>query len=281
MHFKIAYTVSGSKYEAPFQVHFHEYMHNLDYLAGRAGIPFSSAYLNAAGEHLSDVIMRDWDIAMRKFFADTATAKNSVYIRDFERQLKQSGWNAKKYVEYLADIYDLRNPHDFVNMARLQAELQATSTVADYRAIYLKHFDKFGKIVYEDNILVNETVRDFCQFIKDTYGKNERAICDLSDMFERFSLEHGGPANPFGFGHGAEYALDAGNFDMEATAEIVASMVTNPEALALIKKYLPNAFRECLIMLREMVKCQREKMSGLNFATMIGTILIVHWLIWA
>lgn len=95
-------------------------------------------------------------------------------------------------------------------------------------------------------------VTDFCKMIKDTYSKKERGC--LSDMFENYSVTHGGSSYPFGIGHGSSYAKRKGNTETEAFAEITESIIFNPESLSVIQKYTPNAYNAFEDMVRKATK---------------------------
>lgn len=94
------------------------------------------------------------------------------------------------------------------------------------------------------------TVKEFCQEIKDNYGLKERA--DLSDMFEKFCVHNcGGPAYPFGIGHGSNYWRRTGSLEKETFAEMLDATITNQEALEVVKKFLPNSYNAFMDMIRK------------------------------
>ena len=86
--------------------------------------------------------------------------------------------------------------------------------------------------------------------MKNNYSRRERA--DISDMFERYAVQHGGDKYqyPFGVGHGKDYALRDGTLAKEAFAEMTSASVVPSGSLEMIKKYLPNAYNAYLEMLR-------------------------------
>lgn len=104
---------------------------------------------------------------------------------------------------------------------------------------------------YPNTKVTAQVIVDFCSEIKKRYSLMERA--DLSDMFEKYSVTHGGPAYPFGVGHGTTYARKGGSVEKETFAEMISATVANPDSLALIKKYLPNAYEAFLDMIRQEV----------------------------
>ena len=99
--------------------------------------------------------------------------------------------------------------------------------------------------------VTKEMIKEFCDEITGSYGLKERG--DLSDMFESYSVNHGGSSYPFGIGHGSGYWRRTGALSKEAFAEMLDATITNPEALELIKKYLPNAYKAFLDMIRQEV----------------------------
>ena len=74
----------------------------------------------------------------------------------------------------------------------------------------------------------------------------------LSDMFGRYSVEHGGVSQPFGFGHKPDYVKKAGNLSAESFANLTAGEITNKDAVELVKKYLPDSYDAFLQILEGM-----------------------------
>lgn len=115
------------------------------------------------------------------------------------------------------------------------------------RKFYTNHFDIYGPLNYNKG----EVVKLFSRYMHITYAEQARG--NLSDMFERYSLNAGGKEKPFGYGHGKSYALDVNSLAHEAFAEMTASTVTNPGSTVLIKQYLPNAYAMYFEMLKGMI----------------------------
>lgn len=82
---------AGDAWEPPYQVHEHEYAHNIDYLAGKGTGYYSDQYRNAAGESFEDIITKDWDKAMQDFYKSTAGDVNGAYQSAFNLQLQPGG----------------------------------------------------------------------------------------------------------------------------------------------------------------------------------------------
>ncbi|MBR0054644.1 MAG: minor capsid protein [Bacteroidales bacterium] len=251
VHFHKADVVTGSRYETPYQTHFHEYAHNLDYLAGGGNQAFSVTYKNSAGETFEDVLRMDWKKALKDYYKTSAMDAGSVYQKAFDLQLGNGGMGGETYVRQL-----MRDWRQFNAISRsdplyvaLQDELAALNGVdVEIKKFYLKHFDKFGDLVYDQP----EVVKSFIGYVKKTYSPIE--IGDLSDMFEPFSVQVCGIDYPFGFGHGSSYASTPGKWAKETFAEMTDSAIASPDSLKLIQQYLPNAYQEYLTMLGVMAK---------------------------
>ena len=238
---------AGNEYEEPFQVHFHEYAHNIDYLAG-GGQSFSRTYKNAAQKTLEDVIMDDCEESMKQYFKDTAAKAAGVYQKAFDTQLKTGGMGAEAYVRSL--LYNYRSVN---GMSRsdplyqlLKNELDAAKTEKAIRDYYTKYFDKFGEFVYDKSKVLDS----FSDYIKMNHSKKEYS--NLSDLFGRYSVQCGKSSFTFGFGHKPSYITGTGNLSAEAFAEMTDATIASPGALDLIKKYLPNAYSMYLEMLKRM-----------------------------
>ena len=88
--------------------------------------------------------------------------------------------------------------------------------------------------------------------MKDNYSIKERGC--LSDIFENFSVRHGGPTFPFGIGHGRGYATRSGATEKEAFAEMLESVISNPDSLKVIQKEIPNAWNAFKDMIEKAAK---------------------------
>nr|DAR13808.1 MAG TPA: minor capsid protein [Caudoviricetes sp.] len=247
VHMHKADAAAGNSYQEPFQVHFHEYAHNLDYLAG-GGQNFSRAYKNAAQKTLEDVIMDDCEKTIKQYFKDSAADANGVYQKAFDAQLKIGGVGAEAYVRNLLHNYRLTT-----GMLRtdpiyqlLENELDAAKTEEAIRGFYTKHFDKFSKFIYDKSKVLDS----FEDYIKMNHTMKEYS--NLSDMFGRYSVQCGRSSYTFGFGHDPAYITGTGNLSAEGFAEMTDSTIASPGALALIKKYLPDAYNMYLKMLKRM-----------------------------
>lgn len=99
VHLDLGSAASGSMHQVPYQVHFHEYAHCLDFLA-RRGPSFSPAYKNSAGEYFEDVIMKNWETTMQKFYAD--------HVDLFDGQAYNKKRVLGAFIKYMNANYTLR-----------------------------------------------------------------------------------------------------------------------------------------------------------------------------
>jgi hypothetical protein len=250
VHFHKADVAKGSSYKKPYQTHFHEYAHNMDYLAG-GGKPYSVSYRNGSGKSFEDVIMENWDKTMKDFYKTSAGDKDGVYMKLFDLQLQTGGVGAESNVMQLLRDWRRLNgiSRDDPVFKALKNELLSFGGAEDQiRQFYLKNFEKFGDLVYDKS----ETLRTFIDYMNANYDEIESG--NLSDMLEPYAVKLIGKEYPLGIGHGTAYASTPGNLAVETFAEMMDATVTNSDALDLIKKYLPDAYQEYLTMMGEMIK---------------------------
>lgn len=246
VHLKSLNAATGNEYQEPYQIHFHEYAHNIDYLAGN-GTSFVAKYKNSAGKTLEDVIMSDCENSVRQFFEDTITDINGAYQEAFTLQLGKGGMGAESYVRSLISNWRTMN-----GLSRKDPVYLAVKNEIDFmihtdsalRDFYTKNFDKFGKRVYNST----KTFEKFTEYIKDNYTKKE--LGNLSDMFGRYSVQKGQSSYTLGFGHEDWYITSIGGLSQEAFAEMTDATITSSGSLGLIKKYLPNAYSMYLEILK-------------------------------
>lgn len=242
MHKDVA--AAGNDYEAPYQQHFHEYMHNLAHLAGN-GQDYSVTWRDEKGRSFEDIIQNEWDKVMKDHYKDHLYA-DALSKRAKEAKITQS--------DYLYE--QLRNWRQIHKIDRndplylqLRDELDhASSSSSRMKKFWASHYDVFGDLAFDRT----EAVKAFTGFINANHSKQDRAI--LSDMFGRYSVEHGGNSKPFWFGHKPDYVKKAGNLSAESFANLTAGEITNKDAVELVKKYLPDSYSVYLNMLEEMSK---------------------------
>ena len=177
VHFLPKRDAAGRSDQKPFELGVHEYLHNLDYIAGGKNFRsyLSNQYRDNQGRRFFDIITADWE--------------NSVRV-----------------------------------ITRKAAGEQISSSDISY----------------------------FCTVMRETYTMSERGV--LSDMFENFSVSHGGRSYPFGIGHGASYSRDRNNVELETFAEIGEAIVANHDSLEVIQEYLPNVYNAFLDMIVKAAK---------------------------
>lgn len=253
----------------PYNVHFHEYGHNLDVLAGRrygSNVHFSNRYRDANGRTIKDYIYNDWTNVLDRYYYEykfrakwntytrdekndgTATSGMKKYVGSFiEKWRKRYGY-AKTSEEYISLINKFDKCEDFKG--------DINGILNFYSSNFENfHIFTFGVFLSSQNER-RKAISDFCDYMKRKYTYKENT--DISDMFQwyaqlateqfmKFSL-------PFGSGHKKDYYKDESHVGAEAFAEISAAIATSPESLRLIKLYLPNVFKIYVEMVKEMSK---------------------------
>lgn len=248
VHMKRAAVAAGDSFNKPFGVHFHEYGHNLDYLAGKC----SCNWRSPDGKTFEDVIYSDWDESLRKFFGKS---RNNGYTVTLENKMGWSAAEGRKYIAKNIERWRKANglkKKDAKYLQMLDELSSAPQTTVGMREYWDLHFAELADVAFVDNR--GGAVAGFCAYIKNNYSSYARA--DISDMFERYAIKHAGSrrAYPFGFGHGSTYAKRPDALAKEAFAEMSAATITTPESLAAIKEYLPNAYDAYLAMIEEVTR---------------------------
>lgn len=238
--------VVPSSYQTAYQVHFHEYAHNIDYLAAPNQKFFSANYVRSDGKSFADIIRSDWNDVMYDYFKDeyfdeyfdftTNVSMGGVTPRSLARNTLRQWQNLKGLSRYDSEYTNLKDEFDSL-----------MDDSKNYKAFLRKHFDKFGKLMYNE-VDNGSMIRKFSKKIKSNYSLSARG--NLSDMFESYSVNNGGGDYPFGIGHGADYWVSSDYVAIEAFAEMTDASVSSQESLELIKKFLPNAYKAYLEMLK-------------------------------
>lgn len=223
-----------------FDTHFHEYGHNIDWLNGKSwNNAVSVTYRDAKGRTFEEIITNEWSKKF-DFSGEAAMWKN------FERNLDISsggmgaeGW-ARLGLNEWRDKAGLSVSDE--RFRELRRQLRELTSDDEIRNFIKKNIDIFNNGSYNlSEFDMKAAINDFCKEIKDKYTLKERG--DLSDMFERFSVTHGGPEYPFGIGHGAGYAQGEHNLALETFAEMFSAEIAQSESLAVIKEYLPESYQ--------------------------------------
>lgn len=283
-HFMHERDLEGRRDQMPFELGVHEYGHNMDYIAGRNhGVrTISNAYKNKDGVRFGEIINNDWKKAVREYAGYSNNDKVlDIFEWQVEGQAEEGGMGIFNYARYILNewrqLEDISR--DDETYRELFDELFSFSGAKDENALAKKFLNKhkslffeavagdedteefYNEYVQKKTGVTSEDIKSFCRMMKSEYSMQERGC--LSDMFENFSVTYGGPAYPFGLGHGKEYAqnysdpTDSDYYDRlerESFAEFTEMLVVNKDALEVTKKYLPNAYEAYLDMIREAAK---------------------------
>lgn len=249
---------SGSDYQTKYELSSHEFGHYMDYLCGgKSSTYLSMSYLNENGLSFKDIIFRDWE---NLFMNEYSNVKNITDPSEIFKKL--AGRSAKKADEYIQSMMSkarraIVGESDEAKNLLAQAEREYFALwnrgIADYRSFFKKYENLFGKYLPVDHYveIPKDVLEDFAKAIRNEYILEERG--NLSDMFEQFSLEHGGSDYPFGVGHGKDYWNRYGALEKETFAEITAALIANGDSLMVIQKYLPNVYDAYIDMLRRLL----------------------------
>lgn len=253
----------------PYNVHFHEYGHNLDMLAGSrygSNVHFANKYRDAKGRTIKDYIYSDWtDIIDRYYYEYKFRAKWNHYTRD-EKIDGTAISGMKKYVGSFIEKW--RKRYGYTNTSEEYISLlnkfdKCENFEGDINGIldfYSSNFDNFH--VFTFGVFLSsqnerrKAISDFCDYMKRKYTFKENT--DISDMFQWYAQlateQFKKFSSPFGSGHKKDYYKDESHVGAEAFAEISAAIATSPESLRLIKLFLPNVFKIYVEMVKEMSK---------------------------
>lgn len=242
VHFTTSRAAAGDTLNTPYQLHFHEYGHNLDYLANNSHVKaLSEKYRDPSGKSFEQVITAEWDkIVSQKTMEFSFNQKVSFYDSEVDF--------VSAYIElYKADHGSGKGLK--IYNAMLSEFNSVKGTPEGVFEFYTKHYTELeGKLT----LAAKKTgAQELIAEVKRNYGLKERG--DLSDMFERYSCKVGAGAYPFGAGHGKTYAMRDGALGKEAFAEMFAAEVSNKGSLEVIKEYLPESYGTFHDILKEAV----------------------------
>lgn len=264
VHFNSKEDQKGTDVQNRFGLSSHEIGHNMDWLANEKKTNFylSQIYRDKNGMSFKDIIYKDWeDYFLKK--ASEYNKESAKAFSDYESIFtKIAGRSPKKGRNFMKELIDKARVEDKDSTLSnkindIEIELDRLrwkgAKLKEYKEFYFDNKDFFEKYSPKRWVTIDyELLDDFCTEIKSNYNLIERG--DLSDMFERFSIEHGGSDYPLGVGHGTDYALLNGRLERETFAEMTSSTLTNDVSLDLIKTYLPNAYEAYLDMLKGAIK---------------------------
>lgn len=254
VHLNTKQSELGDIYHAPYEHHFHEYMHNIDYLNRdkQNGMYFSETWKNKDGKSLEDVIMEEW-------YKKLGTQRTAKQTASAALEYMDMRWHdlseVKKFMAEGLEEWKEKNGKDAV-YKELKSKLGKVKKYEDYQAFYKENADvmltdaikrRFGyEVEWTD-------VETYINKITDEYSLVERTC--LSDMMERFVGQVKIYEDcPLGAGHGYGYAQEGHNLSIEAFAEIGDSSFANHKSLELIKRELPETYKTWEQMVDELLK---------------------------
>lgn len=242
-HFQTQRSAAGDGLNEPHQLHFHEYGHNLDYLANKGGAgAFSEAYTTSDGRTFEDIITAEWD--------------KTVSLKTMEHTFNEKVSYFDSEADFVSSCIELyKADHSTSKGLKIYGEMLSEfngvkDTSEGVFEFYTKHYTELeGKLT----LAAKKTgAQELIKEVKWYYGLKERG--DISDMFERYSCKVGTGAYPFGAGHGTQYAKREGALAKETFAEMFSAEISNSGSLDAIKKYLPESYNTFHEILKEAVK---------------------------
>ena len=224
VHMNAEAVANGNSYEAPYQTAFHEFGHNIDWLAGHdaGGTYISVDYENGK---LEKTIKSDW----KQFKLDTF--KNHPY--DFMRgnTPAERVENFYKTLEFADRFLKGKDAGKYIELASKlrKSDTTAREIVSDSKIArdILNHITVYGRSP-------DETVISMLK----SEGMKLSECGNISDAIE-FCTRKG---YPLGIGHGTKYwGTNKGSGAKEFFAETLDSKVANPNSLAQMRRVFPNA----------------------------------------
>lgn len=231
VHMNPQYIANGDSIARPYQTAFHEFGHNIDWLAGHdnGGGLVSNNYKSGL---LPKTIKKDWDSykvstfkkdPLKYIYGDTEEEK----LFYFRSSLRSGASYEDK------DLFK-----DLSNKLR-SGELSITDVFNNP-----EYGDRAVRAVMEyafnDETAINQ--------IK-SLGLNKTAVGNVSDAIEFCT----GVPYPIGVGHGSSYWTDE-NGAAEFFAEVLDSKAANPASMEQMRKYFPNAVKVVEDILKEITK---------------------------
>lgn len=256
VHFVPEKSVEGSTADLPHQLHFHEYGHNIDYLAGDGkGTYFTEIWKDEKGRTLEEIVYDEFSKKFTIYRTDVDIAK----VR-FTNQLKDGGMGAEEFVRSELIVWRKREGlgRDDPQYVKWKNELDTFKSSKEFWDFYKAHTDEFvtdflrkeyGKVLDEN------AVKSYIRKTRDDYSLKDRG--NLSDMMERFTVKELDIEYPLGCGHGKSYSQIEGMSSKEIFAEMIDSSVANKGSLELIKQELPETYSSFEKMLSDLLEKRR------------------------
>lgn len=243
VHFDPQEEANGDNTARPYEVHWHEYGHNIDFLAGTDKTYASLEYRDSSGKTFGEIITNEWD----KRFAKTDREIAGLL---FDEQTGFAGLGGETFVKQELNSWRKANniSRNSPEYARIRELIEnAKNDDVKLKQIYMDNINVLGLEDADKTRFVKYEIDKFCINVSKKYSRYERSV--LSDIFERYSVEHGGMDFPFGYGHGAGYAKVKGMLELETFANMFGAEIANVDALNIVKSFLPDtykAYREIL-----------------------------------
>ena len=250
-----------SDYQEEYACYFHEYAHNIDWLAGGRKHYFSAEYNN--GEFpktlheeiegtLREYYLREnpkADLWWEKTGFDYVIAESrhsGIYglasdMHDYLRVM-QGTMDKSTYRILRTQIYD--NASDEKTLRGIWDKyLSKDKNVQKTLDLYRKQSESIGK---RKTYITKENAEGFADWAQTTYNsKYERG--DISDMFDGYFDPMFGLNYALGFGHkpgyfGSKGIIDNGNVAAEAFAEMFSATTTRNQSLSVIRQFFPRSY---------------------------------------
>ena len=273
VHIIAAEDIAGDYVYRPLKMGMHEYGHNIDWLAGNGtnayggvGGYLSNAYRDKDGRRFGEIIMQDCEDAVREYAGKPRWGDATVrHVMDYELTA-QTGFGGIGMDGVSNDI--LREWRSANGVTRsdpryqaMHSELAQAQTKIEYLAFFDRHEQELGGTVmalYEQSYYYGTKPTQaefdaFASYIESHY--TERECGDLSDMFEKYSIDNGFGEGPFhDIGHGAAYHFSPyDKLENETFAAMTSEEIGDETARRVVEKYLPNAYNAYHEMIREAV----------------------------
>lgn len=241
VHLNTDAVTNGDVAHIPYQTHFHEYAHNIDYMEreGRNYF-FSDGWKDEKGRKFEEVIMDEWQ---EKFGVHKSDVEIGLEL--FREQLINGGTSAENFVLGEIAEWRMRNGISFRSekYKAMKEEAENCKNSHEYLVFYKKHVSEFltDDIRRERGFSIDKSsIKTYIRDMRDNYSLTERG--KLSDMMERFTVKELDIDYPLGVGHGKKYAKADNTLSREAFAHMVEGSICNKESLELVKKELPESY---------------------------------------
>lgn len=231
VHMDSRYVADGDNIARPYQTAFHEFGHNIDWLAGHdnGGRWASSDYKNGL---LSKTIKKDW-----------GNCKVSMFKKDPLKYMYGST-DEEKLRHFRTMLRNGASPKDYDLFTDLSHKLRrgelSVSDVLDNPEYGSRAAKAVMKFVFDDRSAIGR--------IK-SLRLDKIATGNVSDAIEYCTKI----SYPLGVGHGKSYWTNESGA-VEFFAEVLDSKASNPASMEQMRKYFPNAVKVVEDILKEITK---------------------------